>query len=103
MAVQEVTMYRVICDTDGCDKSPNDDTEYYAWAEKQQAIDEAGYANWWREDDGRVFCDQHQPRCSRCSGYLFQDDAQPDDNGGLLCEDCQPDDQAAAERVGAQQ
>ncbi len=53
MSVREVVMYRVVCDWPGCEASPQDDTEQYAWTEAAHALDDVEYAGWWtgRDDD----------------------------------------------------
>lgn len=46
--IREVTMYRVVCDYPECEKSPQDDGEFYAWAQAHAAADEASEAGWRR-------------------------------------------------------
>lgn len=58
MSFQEVTMYRVVCDGDGCRTSAHDDGDFYAWADKDQAMTEADSGDWLCRDDGH-WC----PRC----------------------------------------
>lgn len=54
--IETVTMYRVKCD--GCGKSAQDDSEYFAWAEEDQAWFEANESEW-KLIDGKHFC----PEC----------------------------------------
>ena len=49
--IESVTMYRAICD--GCGDCAQDGGDYYAWAEPDQAVEEAE----WREIDGKHYCD----------------------------------------------
>ena len=49
MAIAEVTMYRVICDRCGASAQ---DGDFYAWATKDSAIDEATGSDWLVNDDG---------------------------------------------------
>lgn len=60
MTVQPVTMYRVICDWPDCRRSPQDESEYYAWADTDQAIDEADNSDWWTTADrDHQYCGDH--------------------------------------------
>ena len=68
MPIKEVTMYRAVCDVCGVD---NHDSEYWAWAEADQARDE------WIDsdhgpvlDDGRMFCN----RCIPADVCRYSDD-----------------------------
>lgn len=54
MAYEEVTMYRLICDR--CGVSAQEDGDYYAWADKDSAQEEARDADWLFTEDGQ-FCD----------------------------------------------
>jgi hypothetical protein len=49
MSVEEVTMYRVICDRCG----QADDSDYYAWMDDSQALDVARESEWLIRDDGQ--------------------------------------------------
>jgi hypothetical protein len=49
VSVEQVTMYRVICDR--CGETAQQD-DYYAWADFSQALDEARDAEWLITDDG---------------------------------------------------
>ena len=44
MAVEAVTMYRVLCDR--CGKSDSDWSDYYAWLDADQAITVAHESGW---------------------------------------------------------
>ena len=56
MAIEEVTMYRVLCDRCG---QPDDDDDCYAWVELDQALFVARELEWLVRDDG-LWC----PRCT---------------------------------------
>jgi hypothetical protein len=43
MAIEEVTMYRMVCDT--CGKSAQEG-DYWAWAQPEGAIEEASESGW---------------------------------------------------------
>jgi len=58
MSIAEVIMFRVICDR--CGVSAQED-EFYAWADKDQAISEAESGDWLIRDDGHW--------CLRCTIY----------------------------------
>lgn len=83
MSIREVMMYRVECDADGCKDSPQDESDFYAWADRSQALDEAANADWYVGEFGE-FCFEHAPRCP-CGIRIHGD---PEDEDGL-CEDCQ--------------
>lgn len=87
MAYQEVTMYRLVCDEDGCDASAQDGGEYVAWAEHEGCDSEAEGADWHHTDDGRWLCPDHQLACIEC-GMRLEDDG--------TCPDCQDESQGAA-------
>lgn len=82
MSVREVTMYRVECDAEGCTDSPQDASDYFAWAEAGTALDEAANADWYVGEFGEL-CWEHAPRCT--CGVTIRDD---DDSPNGLCEDC---------------
>jgi hypothetical protein len=50
VTVQEVTMYRVVCNR--CGYSAQDGSDYYAWIEPGQAVDDADGDDWLIRDDG---------------------------------------------------
>jgi hypothetical protein len=79
--IREVTMYRVVCDEDGCEESPQQD-EYYAWLQRDVALDEATNGYWYVGEFGE-FCEEHAPRC--VCGLPIR--GEPEDEDGL-CEDC---------------
>lgn len=62
MAFDPVTMYRVLCD--GCGTCAQEDSDYYAWADEEQAWIEADCSEW-REIDSNHYC----PDC-----YVVDDD-----------------------------
>ena len=51
--VEQVTMYRVVCDGCLCSAQGGD---YYAWVDEEQARIEADDAGW-RVIDGKDYCD----------------------------------------------
>lgn len=85
MAVKEVTMYRVVCDEDGCE-----DSTYFAWADPGTPLDEAREAGWYVGEFGEL-CDDHAPHCP-CGAWITDDD----DHIDGLCEDCQDEPEAAS-------
>jgi hypothetical protein len=46
MSVRQVTMYRVVCDWPGCEASAQDDSEYYAWTDGDDAEQYAADLDW---------------------------------------------------------
>lgn len=106
MAVAEVTMYRIVCDHEGCTNSPQDGGEYYAYADQDAPLAEAEDADWyivhgkteageWEQATEGVntrtlvitppthLCPDHQPQCKNedCGAFLR------DDEFGPYCED----------------
>jgi hypothetical protein len=60
MSLREVTMWRVVCDWPGCTASAQDDTEHYAWSDRQTALDDVVYADWWESaDETSHYCTGH--------------------------------------------
>ena len=51
MALVTVTMYRIVCDR--CGACAQDDSDFYAWADDAQALDDASDADWLITDDGK--------------------------------------------------
>lgn len=51
MSFTQVTMWRITCDG-GCGAHADDDGDFYAWADKDQAETEAGSGDWLCRDDG---------------------------------------------------
>ena len=84
MSVRKVTMYRIVCDKDGCEASPGDTSDFYAWsdAEGAEAELEDSFYNWYRGVRGH-YCPDHSPRCLHgdCNAPLW------DDEFGVVCED----------------
>jgi hypothetical protein len=54
MSFEEVTMYRLLCDR--CGVSAQEDSDYYAWADKDSAKRGAEETQWLFTEDG-AFCD----------------------------------------------
>lgn len=46
MSVKTIPMYRVQCDAPGCDASPQEFSDYYAWADSGSAYDDALSGGW---------------------------------------------------------
>ena len=71
--IQEVTMYRVRCDTETCDESPQDG-DYYAWSQRDVAIQDAVDAGWYVTDKSAL-CTDHAPICAEldCGVHLAND------------------------------
>lgn len=84
MTLREVTMYRIVCDKDGCEASPADVSDYSAWSDKEGAEEELreSFYSWYSGVRGH-YCPDHLPRCIRndCPHELTDDDF------GVLCED----------------
>lgn len=54
MSIKTVPMYRVVCD--GCGTSAQDEGDYFAWADADQAESEAESSEWLVGDNGRHWC-----------------------------------------------
>lgn len=89
--IREVTMYRVECDHDGCDDSPQDGTDFFAYTEPQMALDDASNGDWYQGESGAVFCREHAPRCADDDCNLIL----TDDEWGVFCEDHAPEEVAS--------
>lgn len=99
MGIQEVTMYRVVCDGPECEASPQDEDDYWAWADAGMAYDRANDGDWYTAttEDGTItaLCDKHAPTCD-CTGCdacrAYPDGSCKvqllDDEWGKKCEDC---------------
>ena len=60
MSIQEVTMYRVVCDEPGCEASAQDGSDYYAWAHSDAGpYEDAADADWQVTPDGD-YCPDHR-------------------------------------------
>ena len=66
MSVEAVTMYRSLCDRCG----QADDSEFYAWADADQAITVAEESEWLIRDDGE-WC----PSCTTWDEEADEEDA----------------------------
>lgn len=68
MSVETVTMYQVHCDADGCDAHTGSfDTDYWAWADADQALDNWGGDGGAITRDGKHYCPTHADRvCLEC-------------------------------------
>lgn len=68
--IETVTMYKVVCDVDGCDKSTGDlSGDYIAWGDAAQAANDWAYAGGAVTDDKEEqhFCPSHANRvCLEC-------------------------------------
>jgi hypothetical protein len=59
MSIQEVTMYRVACDHDGCGANASEGGEYVAWADRDAGpYEDADGAGWQVTPDGD-YCPDH--------------------------------------------
>ena|SRR5882757_2606318 len=82
MPIKEVPMYRATCDTCGKD----DGSEFWAWADADQARQE------WRDgdslalNDGRLFCDEKCAPADICLATWDGKHVPRDD--GLTCDEC---------------
>lgn len=88
MTLVSVQMWRVVCSADKCESSPQDDSEYFAWMDPDQPVDEALDADWYvtrKVENAETvhLCPDHAPRCKveGCAVMLR------DDEFGGLCED----------------
>ncbi len=59
MSIEEVPMYRVVCDGPGCAASAQDETDYWGWADSDAAVDDAKNAGWLVTEDGKHYCEDH--------------------------------------------
>jgi len=58
--IEEVAMYRLICDWPGCGACAQDQSDFYAWASPDQAIADGAEAGWHEGRDGKTwYCDEH--------------------------------------------
>ena len=80
--IKEVTMYRVLCDVENCDASPQDG-DYWAWAQRDIALQDAVDADWYVVTDKAALCTEHRPECAEpdCGVALV------DDEHGTYCAD----------------
>lgn len=85
MSVREVTMYRVVCDAPDCKSSPQDDAEFFAWADAGSAIADTEDHDGWYVGDFGHFCEYHLPRCPDCGSEAHRDYWLNDDG---RCDDC---------------
>lgn len=86
MSVQEVTMYRLLCD--GCGGSASDLSDFYAWADIDSAVTDAQENDWYtaKQPDGslKVLCEGCAPRCAFEDCLALLDNDEP----GPLCDFC---------------
>ena len=88
MAVEEVTMYRVVCDAPGCGVSAQEESEFYAWAHAESAIDEAMNDGWDTEGE-QDFCEEHaRPKCDSCADHYDAADLTTVNDGERWCGEC---------------
>lgn len=80
--IREVTMYRIVCDRDGCDNSPQSE-EYYAWLDVDIALDELNDRYDWYTAGDVHLCREHAPRCPAEGCGVALHDAE----FGRFCED----------------
>jgi hypothetical protein len=87
--IREVTMYRVECDHDGCDTSPQDESDYYAWGDAGFAVDSA-IDHGWTIRKGLHLCPDHGHR-TVCMGddeeCPRRDKLAEADDGWMYCPD----------------
>lgn len=87
MSVKTIPMYRVECDEDGCDASPQDDGEFWAWSDDDQAEEDARESDWivrpdlhlCRAHGGRNVCMGDDEECPR------RDELTEADDGWMYC------------------
>ena len=65
MSLKEVPMYQVICDR--CEANAQEDSDYWAWADKGQAWDAASDADWLAVDGDGETPARHY--CTECVHY----------------------------------
>lgn len=89
MSLLAVTMYRVVCDEPGCNASPQDQSDYFAWADSGTPYDDAAGADWTirpnfdlcPEHGHRTVCMGADEECPR------RDELAEADDGWLYCPD----------------
>jgi len=88
MSVKTVTMYRVQCDEPGCEDSPQEGGDYYAWADHGAAYDEAMGGDWTIRD-GLDLCPEHGRRtvCMGDDEQCARRDVSEADDGWMYCPD----------------
>ncbi len=84
--IQEVTMYRVVCDEPGCEVPAQDETDYYAWADPGSAVDGAMDGEWIVRD-GLHLCPEHGSRkvCMGDDEQCPRRDVTEADDGWMYC------------------
>lgn len=88
MAIEEVTMYRVVCDAPGCGLSAQENGEFHAWADAGSAIDEAVDRDWDTQGE-QDFCREHaRPRCDSCTDHHEAPDLTAVNDGERWCGEC---------------
>ena len=84
--IREVTYYRVVCDASDCKASPQDDSDYTAWASPDGALDDMHDCEDWYTDGSQHLCDEHAPICAKPDCQVKLSDAE----FGAFCEDHPP-------------
>lgn len=95
MGLIAVTFYKGVCDHEGCDADPMEDSEYAAWQEADQVIQDAQNSDWYvltkTGEDTVLLCPEHAPVC-KCTGCDMCSDGCKvrllDDEFEGKCEDC---------------
>lgn len=82
--IQEVTMYRVVCDQDGCEKSAQDDTEFFCWSDQESARNDAESADWYMRKDLHL-CPDHGYRSVCMHDECPRRDVTEADDGWPYC------------------
>lgn len=70
MSIESAPYYWVQCDYPECGLKSTEGSDFTAWADEGEAIEQAGYTDWWLGDDGTHFCTKHIPRCPVCVEQL---------------------------------
>lgn len=63
MSFKRHEMWSVICDFPDCGRDAQVDSDYVAWADQQQAVNDAEASGDWRHIDGKHLCGEHWHWC----------------------------------------
>jgi len=66
MAIETVTMYKFVCDWNGCENTAQDGGEFSAWSNPDSAVGDASESGWWqdRSNEDVWYCQDHPARWS---------------------------------------
>lgn len=88
MSIKTVEMYRLVCDEPGCEASPQDGGDYFAWADRGSAYDDAAYG-FWTIRPNLDLCPDHGSRtvCMGDDEQCPRRDVSEAEDGWMYCPD----------------